>query len=136
MSRPWVGGPFQPRDRSPPSSCRYINSGAIIGVCAFSQGPLDPAAAPLSYSFRLSRSCLSLLTPLSIPAYPLPPSSPQPSLLPPPPSPSPPPPPPPPPPSPSPLSSPRSPPLHSLLLTGYATPPLSCLFFLASSSVC
>lgn len=55
MSRPWVGGPFQPRDRSPPSSCRYINSGAIIGVCAFSQGPLDPTAAPLSYSFHLSR---------------------------------------------------------------------------------
>lgn len=78
-------------------------------------GPFELLFPPLSPSAP-SRSCLSLLTPLSIPAQPpLPPPSPSP---------------------PPPLPSPRSPPLRSLLLAGYATPPLSCLFFLASSSVC
>lgn len=53
---PWTRSP----GTVPPSSCRYINSGAIIGVCAFSQSPLGPAAAPLSYSFCLSRFQLRL----------------------------------------------------------------------------
>lgn len=48
---PWTRSP----GTVPPSSCRYINSGAIIGLCAFSQSPLGPAAAPLSYSFCLCR---------------------------------------------------------------------------------
>lgn len=81
-------------------------------------GPFELLFPPLSPSAP-SRSRLSLLTPLSIPP---------PLILP-----------------PLPLllatttflPSPRSPPLRSLLLAGYATPPpLSCLFFLASSSVC
>lgn len=53
---PWTRSP----GTVPPSSCRYINSGAIIGVCAFSQSPLGPAAAPLSYSFYLCRFPLRL----------------------------------------------------------------------------
>lgn len=77
-------------------------------------GPFELLFPPLSPSAP-SRSCLSLLTPLSIPAHPPPPSSPPPL---------------------PPLPPPRSPSLRSLLLAGYATPPLSCLFFLASSSVC
>ena len=58
---PWTRSP----GTVPPSSCRYINSGAIIGVCAFSQSPLGPAAAPLSYSFYLCRFPLRLPLALS-----------------------------------------------------------------------
>jgi len=73
-------------------------------------GPFELLFPPLSPSAP-SHSCLSLLTPLSIPAHPPPPPSPLPPL-------------------------PRSPTLRSLLLADHATPSLSCLFFLASSSVC
>lgn len=58
---PWTRSP----GTVPPSSCRYINSGAIIGVCAFSQSPLGPAAVPLSYSFYLCRFPLRLALTLS-----------------------------------------------------------------------
>lgn len=52
-NKPSLGPWTRSRGTVPPSSCRYINSGAIIGVCAFSQSPLGPAAASLSYSFYL-----------------------------------------------------------------------------------
>lgn len=62
---PWTHSP----GTVPPTSCRYINSGAIIGVCAFSQSSLGSAAASLSYSFYLCYFplCLALTSTVSIP---------------------------------------------------------------------
>lgn len=53
---PWTCSP----GTVPPTSCRYINSDAIIGVCAFSQSSLGFAAASLSYSFYLCHFPLCL----------------------------------------------------------------------------
>lgn len=67
------------------SSCRYINSGAIIGVCAFAQGTFGPHGGPFErllspLPLSLSSASLPLTLPTVLPSsFSLPPSAPPPS---------------------------------------------------------
>lgn len=113
---------LQPRDRSPPRSCRYINSSAIIGVCAFSHKalwtPRRPLWATLFASLALGALSLPLIVldprpgPLSITVI----SSSSSSAA---------------------AAATATSPFRLLLSRQLCrTAPVSCLFFLASSSVC